>query len=79
MNQTGANNAISFFVGSLVVHAWTWVDAVGADALSPTVGSGLLVGAGVFAVPAALLAMAGVAPPLCMSFAASGAAAAAGA
>jgi hypothetical protein len=50
------------------VHAWEWRDPSGADAYAPITGAGLLVGAGLFAFPSALLALAGTAPPVCMSF-----------
>lgn len=64
----GANNAINFALGSAVVAAWSYISPAGADAYATVAGSGLLVGAGVWAVPAAVLSMAGAAPPFCMSF-----------
>jgi uncharacterized oligopeptide transporter (OPT) family protein len=66
----GANNAINFWLGSVVVHIWGWLDPAGCDALSTIIGSGLLVGGGVWAVPSAVLAIAGVNPPICMAFSA---------
>ncbi|GBF92880.1 metal-nicotianamine transporter-like [Raphidocelis subcapitata] len=65
----GANNALNFWLGALIVHAWEWRDAAGADAYAAVAGSGLLIGGGVFSLPAAILALAGAAPPVCMSFA----------
>lgn len=67
----GANNAINFWAGSLVTHFWNWAGPRSAEELSMVVGAGLLVGGGVFAIPSAVLALAGVAPPLCMSFSTS--------
>lgn len=51
------------------MHAWEWRDRAGADAYATITGSGLLVGAGVFAIPSAVLSLAGALPPVCMSFA----------
>jgi hypothetical protein len=65
---SGANNALNFWIGSLVVHFWTWLDAAGADDMSAIIGSGLLVGSGVFAIPSAILSLTGALPPVCMSF-----------
>jgi hypothetical protein len=65
----GANNAINFWLGSLINHAWEWRSPAGADAYAAITGAGLLVGAGVFALPSSILALSGAAPPVCMSFA----------
>ena len=42
------------------------VGKASADAYAPLAAAGLLVGDGLWAVPAAVLAVAGVVPPLCL-------------
>lgn len=70
-HRPGANNALNFWIGSLIVHAWDWAAPASSDALATIAGSGLIVGAGLFAVPAAVLSLAGALPPICMSFSAA--------
>jgi hypothetical protein len=60
--------AINFWLGSVVMHIWEAVNKAGAEELGPTVGAGLLVGDGLWAIPSSLLAIAGKAPPLCLGF-----------
>jgi hypothetical protein len=50
------------------MHIWEWLNPVTAEELGPTVGAGLLVGDGLWAVPSSLLAILGKAPPLCLGF-----------
>jgi len=63
-----ASQAINFWLGSVVMHIWEFVNAGTAEELGPTVGAGLLVGDGLWAIPSSLLAIAGKAPPLCLGF-----------
>ncbi|KAF6265154.1 putative metal-nicotianamine transporter YSL6-like protein [Scenedesmus sp. NREL 46B-D3] len=65
----GANNAIDFFLGSIIVMAWEWRRLQAALQLGPLLGAGLVVGDGLWAIPAVLLAIAGVSPPLCLKVA----------
>jgi uncharacterized oligopeptide transporter (OPT) family protein len=62
----GANNAIDFFVGSIIMMIWEWRQRQAALQLGPLLGAGLIVGDGLWAIPAALLAVGGVAPPICL-------------
>lgn len=64
----GANNAIDFFVGSLIMLVWEWKRPQAALQLGPLVGAGLIVGDGLWSIPAALLAIGNVAPPMCMKY-----------
>lgn len=64
----GANNAIDFWVGSLIMLVWEWRLTQTALQLGPLVGAGLIVGDGLWAIPSALLAIGGVSPPLCLKF-----------
>jgi hypothetical protein len=64
----GANNALNFWLGSLINHFWKRVGPATFEEFSSVVGSGLLVGSGIFAIPSAVLSLAGVLPPMCMSF-----------
>lgn len=63
-----AVQAINFWLGSVVMHIWEAINRAAAEELGPTVGAGLLVGDGLWAIPSSLLAIAGKAPPLCLGF-----------
>lgn len=65
----GANNAIDFFLGSIIMMIWEWKRPQAALQLGPLLAAGLIVGDGLWAVPAALLAVGGVAPPSCLKVA----------
>jgi uncharacterized oligopeptide transporter (OPT) family protein len=65
----GANNAIGFWLGSIVMMIWEWWRPQAALQLGPLLGAGLIVGDGLWAIPAALLAVGGVAPPICLKVA----------
>eukprot|EP00878_Enallax_costatus_P023353 GHUV01024835.1.p1 GENE.GHUV01024835.1~~GHUV01024835.1.p1 ORF type:complete len:178 (-),score=17.76 GHUV01024835.1:3-536(-) len=62
----GANNAIDFWLGSMIMLVWERRRKQAALQLGPLVGAGLIVGDGLWAIPSALLAIAGVTPPLCL-------------
>ncbi|KAI8471976.1 MAG: hypothetical protein J3K34DRAFT_415788 [Monoraphidium minutum] len=62
-------HTINFWLGSLIVLAWERLNPAGADDYAPILGAGLIIGAGVFAVPSCILALSGVVPPVCLSFA----------
>eukprot|EP00879_Flechtneria_rotunda_P013364 GHRR01013954.1.p1 GENE.GHRR01013954.1~~GHRR01013954.1.p1 ORF type:complete len:506 (+),score=144.44 GHRR01013954.1:739-2256(+) len=64
----GAASAIDFWLGSVVVHIWEFVNKASADELAQTVGAGLLVGDGLWSVPSSIIAIAGRLPPVCMGF-----------
>ena len=50
------------------MHVWGFFAPAAAESLGSTVGAGLLVGDGLWAIPSSLLAIAGKAPPLCLGF-----------
>ncbi|OIW03570.1 hypothetical protein TanjilG_30990 [Lupinus angustifolius] len=60
--------AIDMCVGSLILFVWEKVNKVKADAYGPAVASGLICGDGIWSLPASILALAGVKPPICMKF-----------
>ena len=62
------SQALDFWAGSLINHAWEYLDSEGANELGPIVGAGLLVGDGIWAIPSSLIAIFGKAPPICMGF-----------
>ncbi|WIA41031.1 hypothetical protein OEZ86_004669 [Tetradesmus obliquus] len=64
----GAASAIDFWLGSVILMIWERLHPASAEQLGPTVGAGLLVGDGLWAIPSSLIAIAGKAPPLCMGF-----------
>ncbi len=53
------------------MHLWEWVDERHATEFAPLAAAGLIVGDGIFAIPSALLAIANVAPPMCMKWVSS--------
>ncbi|KAI8471372.1 MAG: OPT superfamily oligopeptide transporter [Monoraphidium minutum] len=70
----GAASAIDFWLGSVVMHIWEFFDKDSSAELATTVGAGLLVGDGLWAIPSSILAIAQRAPPVCMGFYPRGAA-----
>ena len=64
----GSYFAIDMCVGSLILFVWEKINKVKADALAPAVASGLICGDGIWTLPASILALAGVKPPICMKF-----------
>ncbi|KAG9442279.1 hypothetical protein H6P81_018133 [Aristolochia fimbriata] len=64
----GAYFAIDMCVGSVILFIWEKTNKVNADAFGPAVASGLICGDGIWTLPASVLALAGVKPPICMKF-----------
>ncbi|KAF3565670.1 hypothetical protein DY000_02016936 [Brassica cretica] len=64
----GGYFAIDMCVGSLIVFVWNKSDRVKAGLMVPAVASGLICGDGLWILPSSVLALAGVKPPICMSF-----------
>lgn len=64
----GAYFAIDMCVGSLVVYGWHKMDSRKAVLMIPAVASGLICGDGLWILPSSILALAKLAPPICMSF-----------
>eukprot|EP00775_Hariotina_reticulata_P009952 gene9952-10107_t len=64
----GAASAIDFWLGSVVMHIWEYINPTGAQEYGSSVGAGLLVGDGLWSIPSSLVAIAGKAPPICMGF-----------
>ncbi|GKV04012.1 hypothetical protein SLEP1_g16230 [Rubroshorea leprosula] len=64
----GAYLAIDMCVGTLVVFVWHKLNTRKAELMVPTVASGLICGEGLWILPAAILALAKINPPICMKF-----------
>lgn len=64
----GSYFAIDMCVGSLILFVWQKVNKAKADAFGPAVASGLICGDGIWTLPASVLALAGIKPPICMKF-----------
>ncbi|PWA94987.1 YELLOW STRIPE like 3 [Artemisia annua] len=64
----GAYFAIDMCVGSFVVFVWSKINKKKAEYMVPAVASGLICGDGLWILPASILALAGVKPPICMGF-----------
>ncbi|KAG6426656.1 hypothetical protein SASPL_110883 [Salvia splendens] len=64
----GGYFAIDMCVGSLILFVWQMNNKKQASELSPAVASGLICGDSLWGIPAAILALAGVSPPICMKF-----------
>ncbi|PIN14659.1 hypothetical protein CDL12_12710 [Handroanthus impetiginosus] len=64
----GGYFAIDMCVGSLMVFVWTKVNSKKAELMVPVVASGLICGEGIWILPASVLALAKVRPPICMKF-----------
>ncbi|XP_034703583.1 metal-nicotianamine transporter YSL1-like [Vitis riparia] len=67
----GAYFAIDMCLGTLVVFLWHKLDTNKAESMVPAVASGLLCGEGLWILPASILALAKISPPICMKFLAS--------
>ncbi|BDA49724.1 probable metal-nicotianamine transporter YSL6 [Coccomyxa sp. Obi] len=67
----GANVAIDICIGALVKAYWHWTSPATAELKVPAAASGLIAGDGIWTVPSAILSIAKVNPPICMSFAGS--------
>ncbi|KAI3921108.1 hypothetical protein MKX01_036087 [Papaver californicum] len=64
----GSYFVIDMCLGSLILFVWEKVNKAKADAFGPAVASGLICGDGIWALPSAILALAGAKPPICMKF-----------
>ncbi|KAK9931618.1 hypothetical protein M0R45_018890 [Rubus argutus] len=60
--------AIDMCLGSLIKFVWERINKAKADAFVPAVASGMICGDGIWTLPASILALAGVKPPICMKF-----------
>ncbi|KAL6986483.1 Metal-nicotianamine transporter ysl1, variant 2 [Sarracenia purpurea var. burkii] len=67
----GAYFAIDLCVGSLVVFVWHKINSKKAELMVPVVASGLICGEGLWTLPASVLSLAKINPPMCMKFLAS--------
>ncbi|CAK7335837.1 unnamed protein product [Dovyalis caffra] len=67
----GASFTIDMCVGSLIVFVWHKRNTNKAKLLIPAVAAGLICGESLWTLPAAILALAKVKPPICMKFVAS--------
>ncbi|KAK7391844.1 hypothetical protein VNO78_20267 [Psophocarpus tetragonolobus] len=64
----GAYFAIDMFIGTLVVFVWQKLDSKKAELMVPAAASGLICGEGLWTLPAAILALVRIKPPICMKF-----------
>ncbi|XP_057773990.1 probable metal-nicotianamine transporter YSL7 [Salvia miltiorrhiza] len=64
----GGYFAIDMCIGSALLLVWQWSNKKQAEELSPAVASGLICGDSLWGVPAAILTLAGLTPPICMKF-----------
>lgn len=64
----GAYFAIDMCVGSLIVFLWHKLNTKKAELMVPALASGLICGEGLWTLPASILALAKIKPPMCMKF-----------
>lgn len=64
----GAYFAIDMCLGSLIVFVLHKLDSKKAELMVPAIASGLICGEGLWTLPAAVLALAKIKPPICMKF-----------
>lgn len=64
----GAYFAIDMGIGSLVVFLYHRLNKTKADLMVPAIASGLICGEGLWSLPASILALARIKPPICMKF-----------
>ncbi|KAG6688189.1 hypothetical protein I3842_11G112300 [Carya illinoinensis] len=64
----GAYFAIDMCLGSLIVFVLHKLDSKKAELVVPAIASGLICGEGLWTLPAAVLALAKIKPPICMKF-----------
>lgn len=67
----GAWVAVDMMWGTFVKGVWEWYNPASAALLVPAVASGLIAGDGIWAIPAAVLSMVHVKPPLCVNWCAN--------
>lgn len=64
----GGYFAIDMCIGSLILFLWERKNKQKATDFSPAVASGLICGDSLWGIPAAILSLTGVNPPICMKF-----------
>ncbi|KAL7160615.1 hypothetical protein ABFS83_01G108000 [Erythranthe nasuta] len=64
----GGYFAIDMCVGTAVVFVWHKINSNKAELMVPAVASGLICGEGIWTLPASVLALARITPPICMNF-----------
>ncbi|KAK6250920.1 hypothetical protein SCA6_004925 [Theobroma cacao] len=64
----GAYFAVDMCLGTLIVFVWQKLKAKEAEVMVPAVASGLICGEGLWILPASILALAKINPPICMKF-----------
>ncbi|KAL1294458.1 hypothetical protein HN51_055238 [Arachis hypogaea] len=64
----GAYFAIDMFMGTVIVFLWHKINDKKAKLMVPAAASGLICGEGLWTLPAAILALARINPPICMKF-----------
>ena len=67
----GPSYAVTMCTGSAVKFLWERRNPASAETFLVPAAAGLIIGDGLWSVPSAVLAMAKVRPPICMSFAAA--------
>ncbi|KAI3833964.1 hypothetical protein MKX03_035429 [Papaver bracteatum] len=67
----GASFAIDMSIGSLIVFVWHKLDSKKASLMIYAVASGLMCGEGLWILPASILGLAKIKPPICMKFVSS--------
>ncbi|KAK1296716.1 putative metal-nicotianamine transporter YSL12 [Acorus calamus] len=60
--------AIDMCLGSLILYVWERRHKAQADMLASALASGMICGDGIWSLPASVLSLAGVKPPMCMKF-----------
>lgn len=64
----GGYFAIDMCVGSLILFVWEKMNKMGATQMAPAMASGLICGDSLWGIPAAVLSLSGLTPPICMKF-----------
>lgn len=64
----GGYFAIDMCIGSLIVLVWERLNSKKAELMSTSVASGLICGEGLWILPAAVLSLVKIRPPICMKF-----------
>lgn len=64
----GSYFVIDMCFGSLILYIWEKKDSRHAAAFAPTIAAGMICGDGIWSLPASILSLAKVKPPICMKF-----------
>ncbi|CAM6100867.1 unnamed protein product [Calypogeia fissa] len=64
----GAYFAIDMFIGSVILFFWERINKKEADVYAGVLASGLICGDGIWTIPAAVLSLSKIEPPICMTF-----------